>query len=73
MCPVDSKSEGQFGTDRVELGEDVDDKGNMKMADVPAPPGTDFTKVMEGDVLSTVDPAPCFDKLSTNGIPPRFR
>jgi hypothetical protein len=59
LCPIDSKGAGdQFGTDRTELGEDVDDKGNMKMADVPAPPGTtDFTKITEGDVLSKADQA----------------
>ncbi len=55
LCPLDSKSDGQFGTDRVEVGEDVDDKANMKMADVPAPPrATDFSKVTEAGVLSKV-------------------
>jgi len=58
LCPTDNKGAGgQFGSDRAELGEDVDDKGNMKMGDLPAPPGaTDFSKVTEGDVLSKVVP-----------------
>lgn len=56
LCPIDSRAAGnQFGTDRAELGEDVDSKGSMKMGDVPVPPGTtDFTKITDGDVLSKV-------------------
>ena len=58
LCPTDSKGAGdQFGSDRTELGEDIDDKGNMKMGDLPVPPGaTDFTKIMADDVLSKVVP-----------------
>lgn len=55
LCPTDSKAAGgQFGVDRVELGEDVDNQGSMlKMADVPLPPGmTDFTQFTANGVLS---------------------
>lgn len=54
LCPIGSKGAGnQFGTDRTELGEDVDDQGSMKMADIPAPPGmTDFGMTTEGGALS---------------------
>ncbi len=64
MCPVDSKGvDGQFGKDRIEIGED-----NMKlrpthttfgtatfdmtMADVSIPPGADYVPMELKDVLS---------------------
>ncbi len=59
LCPVNNKSNGVFGTDRIEAGEDTakveGDTGTMKMADFPIPPTTDFTKpnTMISNVLST--------------------
>jgi len=61
FCPILSKSDGNFGVDRVELGQDVtgDDiagnpipAGTMIMADVPLPPTANFTGFNPADVYS---------------------
>jgi len=51
LCPQDSESEGVIGRNRIEIGQGVDAAGNMRMADVPIPPGP-FTPIEEGDTIS---------------------
>ncbi len=53
LCPLDSESGGHLGVNRVELGQVIDDMGNMRMADVPVEPGP-FTPLYPHDVLSVV-------------------
>jgi hypothetical protein len=63
LCPIDSKGRPfkDFGTDRIEVGEDGDgvdidlegkSPGSMRMADVPAPANTDFTALTVDKVVS---------------------
>jgi hypothetical protein len=53
LCPQDSESDGTLGRDRVEIGQSVDTSGNLRMADVPIPPGA-FAHIDEGEVISEV-------------------
>ena len=54
LCPVGSETgpEGMQvrGSNRVEVGQAVDDQGNMRMADIPINPG--LFKALTGDVIS---------------------
>jgi hypothetical protein len=55
LCPKDSKRAGnQFGNDRIEIGQDKDNKAQsvMFMADIPVPPGQNYAKLMLQDILS---------------------
>ncbi|MBA3506273.1 MAG: hypothetical protein H0T80_10910 [Betaproteobacteria bacterium] len=66
LCPTDSKFNGEFGVNRIEVGEDTKNPKNateivMKMAEVNVPPplldgsgGTDLTKIDPKEVTSKV-------------------
>jgi hypothetical protein len=54
LCPVGSVSDGVQGSNRVEIGEIVDDFDNMRMADVPVPPGP-YEPLDPDEVISKVD------------------
>lgn len=76
LCPVNNKTGDIFGTDRIEAGEDTakveGDKGAMKMADIPVPPGTDFTKantMIKGVLSVKGDDKGC--NLCHDSVPPK--
>ncbi len=54
LCPTGSVAGGHLGIDRVEVGEAVDAAGNMRMADIPIPPGA-FPQLDAEGVLSTTN------------------
>lgn len=54
LCPTDSESEGHLGSNRVEIGEAVDEAGNMRMADIPIEPGP-HTPLDPDEVMSKVN------------------
>ena len=53
LCPEDSVSEGVAGRDRVEIGQSIDTDGNLRMADVPVPPGA-FSNIDASGAISKV-------------------
>ncbi len=87
LCPVDSTGGStHFGTDRIEVGQDRDDvniaagdnsKGGMNMADIPAPPNSDFTSLRVIDVQSSSGANNkrcnlCHKSAGTEELPPPF-
>lgn len=60
LCPIDSNQDGEhpFGTDRIEIGEDITpvegDTGNMKMADMAIAPNKPYMPQTAASVTSTV-------------------
>jgi|GEM_PF-6967433 len=53
LCPVGSVGEAQ-GSNRIEVGQVVDAAGNMRMGDIPVPPGP-YEPLDPADVVSKVD------------------
>lgn len=62
LCPINSNQEGEhpFGTDRIEMGEDITpvegDTGNMKMADMAIAPNKAYQPQTAAGVTSTMGP-----------------
>jgi hypothetical protein len=56
LCPIGSVSEDVQGSNRIEVGQVIDCNGNMRMGDIPIPPGPfDAENEPIEDVISTVD------------------
>ena len=56
LCPTGSESEGHLGSNRVEIGQAVDEPGNMRMADIPIEPGP-HAPLDPNAVMSKVNPS----------------
>jgi hypothetical protein len=60
LCPIDSNQDGEhpFGTDRIEMGEDITpvegDTGNMKMADMAIAPNKAYKPQTAASVTSSI-------------------